>query len=170
MNPFNSQSFVKGGAVNVSARLQLCCGFSLLNIMLLFRLDRRDFFLLKQSSLVAKWFKQLHCGKAQRSYYCVCLGGVEWRGEIFGCCWCRLLTCHLPDREKKKNDSSSRVFKRLFGETHKHVQMSNWIMARTWDGLWCCCCVCIYRINVRRGGGRGHTLIILVPSYLLSSW
>lgn len=44
MNPFNSQGFVKGGAVNVSARLQLCCGFSLLNIMLLFRLDRRDFF------------------------------------------------------------------------------------------------------------------------------
>lgn len=74
--PFNSQGFVKGGAVNVSARLQLCCGFSLLNIMLLFRLDRRDFFfLLRQSSLVAKWFKQLHCREAQRSYYCVCLGG-----------------------------------------------------------------------------------------------
>lgn len=105
MNPFNSQGFVKGGAVNVSARLQLCCGFSLLNIMLLFRLDRRDFFfffLLRQSSLVAKWFKQLHCREAQRSYYCVCLGGGRIKGEIFGCCWCRLLTCHLPDREKKK--------------------------------------------------------------------
>ena len=83
--PFNSQGFVKGGAVNVSARLQLCCGFSLLNIMLLFRLDRRDFFfffLLRQSSLVAKWFKQLHCGEAQRSYYCVCLGGWNGGGDI----------------------------------------------------------------------------------------
>lgn len=87
MNPFNSQGFVKGGAVNVSARLQLCCGFSLLNIMLLFRLDRRVFFffLLRQNSLVAKWFKQLHCREAQRSYYCVCLGGQS-EGEIFGCC------------------------------------------------------------------------------------
>lgn len=68
----------------MSARLQLCCGFSLLNIMLLFRLDRRDFFffLLRQSSLVAKWFKQLHCREAQRSYYCVCLGGWNGGGDI----------------------------------------------------------------------------------------
>lgn len=67
----------------MSARLQLCCGFSLLNIMLLFRLDRRDFFfLLRQSSLVAKWFKQLHCREAQRSYYCVCLGGCDGGGDI----------------------------------------------------------------------------------------
>lgn len=71
----------------MSARLQLCCGFSLLNIMLLFRLDRRESFflklLLKQSSLVAKWFKQLHCSKAQRSYYCVYLGGGRMEGEKY---------------------------------------------------------------------------------------
>lgn len=41
MNPLDSQGFVRGGADSVSACLQLCCGFSLLHIMLLFRLDRR---------------------------------------------------------------------------------------------------------------------------------
>lgn len=40
--PFSG--FVKGGPVSAAAHVQLCCGFSLLNIMLLFRLDRRDFF------------------------------------------------------------------------------------------------------------------------------
>lgn len=102
--PFNSQGFVKGGAVNVPARLQLCCGFSLLNIMLLFRLDRRDFFffLLRQSSLVAKWFKQLHCGEAQRSYYCVCVRGVGRRGRYSAAvdadCW--LAICQRGRRKK----------------------------------------------------------------------
>lgn len=88
----------------LSMCLPVCsCAVALACLTLCCFLDLTEgiFFLLRQSSLVAKWFKQLHCREAQRSYYCVCLGG-RTKGEIFGCCWCRLLTCHLPDREKKK--------------------------------------------------------------------
>lgn len=56
------------------ACLTLCCFLDLTEGIF--------FFLLRQSSLVAKWFKQLHCREAQRSYYCVCLGGCDGGGDI----------------------------------------------------------------------------------------